>query len=83
MTLAPEHRPELLTMREDVTRLQAEQCEAFKHSTTSAVAAVRYDVALQRYVKAKIAYEDALKAAIVEYDAQPKHAVEAHYGDPF
>ena len=83
MNLAPEHRPELLTMREEVTRLCAEQREAFQHSETSAVAAVRYDVALQRYVRAKIAYEAALKDAMDAYDnSQPRH-IEVSYGQPF
>lgn len=77
MTLAPEHRPELLAMREEVTRLQALQYEAFKVAETSVVNAVKYDAALQRYAEARVAYEDALKKAIKE------HNVEVHYGSPF
>ena len=83
MMLAPEHRPELLAMREEVKRLFDEQHEAFLHSETNTVNTVRYDVALQRYVRAKIAYEAALKDAMDAYDnSQPRH-IEVSYGQPF
>lgn len=83
MSNAPEHRPELLAMREEVTRLHTEQYEAFKCSTTSTVNAVLYDVALQRYVAAKIAYEAAVRAAVKAYDEAREPKSEVSYGQPF
>ena len=83
MTQAPEHNAELLAMREEVTRLHVAQYEAFKHSHTSAVNAIKYDLAMARYVDVKCAYDTALREARKAYDEACEPASEVSHGQPF
>ena len=81
MIFQPSHG--LLLKRAEVSRLHKAQSKAFQAVTDDPATAIAYDLALDEYVEAKIAYEAELKIEAAAYKASRKPKVEAHYGDPF